>query len=435
MRASLLSAVLAVVLPDAAMAVTFNPTQRLAGPAFSADDRFGSTVAASGDLIAVGAPNDATNGVAAGQAFVYDANTGDLVTVLEDPNASAANSFGRSVAIDGNRVLVGAAGSLATEGTLNGRAYLYDSTTGALLRTFVRPATDTGRSFGEVLAIDGDVVLISDGQQEVFLFNAATGALEQRFRNPDQGRRGLSFGNDVAVDGDLVLIGAAGDSSGGNNAGQAFLYSASTGELLRTLDDPTPADFDQFGIAVDLSGDNVLIGAAGATTNRDNAGEAFLFSAETGDLLHTLTDDLDPASGSEGFGNALAISGDTIVIGGPVREDLLLGQAFLFDAETGELQQRFVDPEPQPGERFAASIGLSGNTLAFGVPGEDFPDPFLPIRTEDAGGVVVYQRDAPATADVPLPGGLGLYLGAFIVATALRRARAGRSCGTSASAT
>lgn len=421
MRASLLSAVLAIALPNASMAVTFNPTQRLAAPDFSADDRFGTAVAVSGDLIAVGAQNDSTNGISAGQAFVYDAATGDLMTVLNDPNASAANGFGRSVAIDGNRVLVGAAGSLATEGSLNGRAYLYDSTTGELLQSFLRPTANSRRSFGEVLAVDGDVVLISDGQEEVFLFDAASGALVRSFRNPDQGRRGLSFGNDVAIDGDLILIGAADDSSRGSNAGRAFLYSASTGELLRAFDDPTPADFDRFGTAVDLSGYNVLIGAAGATTNRDNAGEAFLFSAETGDLLHTLTDDFDASSGGEGFGNALAISGDTIVISGPLREDLLLGQAFLFDVATGEQRQRFVDPEPQPGERFASSIGLSVNTLVFGVPGEDFPDPFRPIRAADAGSVVVYQRDAPSTAVVPLPGGLSLFLGAFIVTATLRR--------------
>ncbi|MEM9763374.1 MAG: hypothetical protein AAF968_12825, partial [Pseudomonadota bacterium] len=155
--------------------------------------------------------------------------------------------------------------------------------------------------------------------------------------------------------------------------------------------------------------------------NRENAGEAFLFSAETGDLLHTLTDDFDASSGGEGFGNALAISGDTIVIGGPLREDLLLGQAFLFDVATGEQQQRFIDPEPQLGERFASSIGLSGDTLVFGVPGEDFPDPFRPIRAEDAGSVIVYQRDAPSTAVVPLPGGLSLHLVAFIVTATLRR--------------
>lgn len=422
MRAPLIAAVLAVQVSGAAMAATFDLTQQLAAPGFAAEDRFGATVAVSGNLIAVGAPNDATNGPAAGQAFVYDATTGDLVAVLDDPNPSSANSFGRSIAISGNRVLVGAAGSLATESALSGRAYLYEATTGALLQTFVRPDTNTRRSFGEVLAIDGEAVLISDGAEEVFLFDAASAAPEQRFRNPDQGRRGFAFGNDIAIDGDRILVGAAGDGSNGNNAGQAFLYSASTGALLRIFDDPTPAAFDQFAIAVDLSGDTILIGADGATTNRDNAGEAFLFSAETGDLLQTLTDDFPASADSfEGFGSALAISGETIVISGPLDEGLLLGLAFIFDAETGDQLQRVSDAQPLVGERFASSIGISGNTIVFGVPGEDFPDPLSPIRVQDAGSVIVFQREAPGTTVVPLPGGLPLYLGALLAMAGLRR--------------
>ena len=69
-----------------------------------------------------------------------------------------------------------------------------------------------------------------------------------------------NFGDGVALDGDRVLVGAPQDDTKGTNVGQAHLFNATTGSLLRTFNDPTPGSGDRFGVSVAIDGDNVVIG-------------------------------------------------------------------------------------------------------------------------------------------------------------------------------
>jgi len=73
----------------------------------------------------------------------------------------------------------------------------------------------------------------------------------------------------------------------GENVGQAYLFDMTTGDLLRTFDDPTVTTSDNFGISVAIDGDNVVIGAHGDNTRGNNVGQAHLFNATSGVLLHT----------------------------------------------------------------------------------------------------------------------------------------------------
>ncbi|MEO1603493.1 MAG: FG-GAP repeat protein, partial [Pseudomonadota bacterium] len=98
------------------------------------------------------------------------------------------------------------------------------------------------------------------------------------------------FGVSVALDGNNILIGAHSDDTNGGNVGQAHLFDATTGALLRTFDDPTATTGDNFGFSVALDGNNVLIGAQGDGTNGDGVGQAHLFDATTGALLRTFND-------------------------------------------------------------------------------------------------------------------------------------------------
>ena len=72
--------------------------------------------------------------------------------------------------------------------------------------------------------------------------------------------------------------------------GQAHLFDATTGNLLHTFDDPTVTSQDFFGWSVAVEGNKVLVGAIGDDTNGDFAGQAHVFDAITGNLLQTLND-------------------------------------------------------------------------------------------------------------------------------------------------
>ncbi len=155
---------------------------------------------------------------------------GVLLQTFDDPTVTTGDAFGVSVSISGNNVLVGASAD-DTNGFQVGQAYLFDATTGALLRTF-----------------DDPTVTVAD-----------------------------IFGTSVSISGNNVLVGAFLDDTNGFDVGQAHLFDATTGALLRTFDDPTVTAFDLFGISVSISGNNVLVGAFGDDTNGADVGQAHLF--------------------------------------------------------------------------------------------------------------------------------------------------------------
>ena len=91
-------------------------------------DYFGFSVAISGNRVVVGAYAEDDARETSGKVYIFDATTGSLLHTLHNPNAydtSADDNFGCSVAISGNRVVVGAYGEDDAGGTDSGKAYFY----------------------------------------------------------------------------------------------------------------------------------------------------------------------------------------------------------------------------------------------------------------------------------------------------------------------
>lgn len=109
-----------------------NPTPTLG-------DSYGWSVATDGNLIVVGAFGDDAGATDAGTAYVFNATTGALAATLSNPAPTASDWFGFSVAISGDMAVVGAYQDDA--GAFNaGIAYVFNATTGALLTTLSNPA-------------------------------------------------------------------------------------------------------------------------------------------------------------------------------------------------------------------------------------------------------------------------------------------------------
>jgi WD40 repeat protein len=93
------------------------------------NDHFGSSVSVSGNLAILGAVNDDSLGNYTGSAYVFDVTTGKQLDKLYADDADLFDQFGQSVAIDGNRILVGAP-QLFFAGTQNplpsGKAYGFE---------------------------------------------------------------------------------------------------------------------------------------------------------------------------------------------------------------------------------------------------------------------------------------------------------------------
>jgi len=327
----------------------------------AADGLFGFSIAALGDDLLVG-----DLGVSEpGAVYLFDGTTGELRQTYGSP-APGIGTFGRSVAAMGGDVLVGDTATTAVS--------LFDGATGELLQTYRKPTADVDGGFGySVAAVEGNVLIgapqeFSGGAVAgaAYLFDAATGDLLQTFSDPTPAEND-EFGISVAALGNNVLVGARYDDTAAQGSGAVFLFDGTNGELLRTFLDPTPSFGDQFGHSIASMGNNVFIGAPFDAGGGENAGAAYLFDAATGELLQTFFDPTPTPLGQ--FGYSVAASGDEVLVGACLDQvgGVPAGSAYLFDAETGDLLQAVENPLPGDGDQFGCAVAVVDDRVAVGA--------------------------------------------------------------------
>jgi hypothetical protein len=136
---------------------------------------------------------------------------------------------------------------------------------------------------------------------------------------PSDGTENHYFGISVAVDGDTLVIGADGDdSNNGNNSGSAYVYirlwDGWIEQTKLTASDGAMSDY--FGNSVAISRDTIVVGAwNGDSANDSITGKAYVYT-RSGDLWteQTILTASDGAAGDY-FGVSVAIDRDTIVVG------------------------------------------------------------------------------------------------------------------------
>jgi hypothetical protein len=377
-------------------ATSGNLLQTLANPTPAAYDYFGTSLAVSGNTLVVGVPSDDTGANNAGSAYIFNAATGNLLHTLANPSPAAEDNFGNSVAVSGNTIVVGTPDG--KKGVINaGSAYIFDATTGNLLRTLANPSPASVDRFGCSVAISGNIVVVgayyddtgATDSGSAYIFNATTGKLLRTLANPTPASSD-NFGNSVAVSGNTVVVGAYNDDTGATDSGSAYIFDATTGNLLYILANPTPVSSDNFGYSVAVSDNTVVVGAYNDDTGATDSGSAYIFNAATGTLSHTLA---NPSPvGSDNFGNSVAICGNTVVVGACYDDTGASnsGSAYIFDTVTGSLLRTLANPAPAVYDRFGTSVAVSNGIAVVGTPYEDG-------ITIDRGAAYVFAARAPET--------------------------------------
>ncbi len=325
-------------------------------------EELGFAVADFGGQALVGVPGHKEAGIVAGAAYVFDVVTGQVVLTMTnpspDPDPFVREGFGSAVAEVNGNVVVGAPGVNAPGSPSAGEAYRMNGATGALSDTLYNPTPTfiSPESFGSAVAAYGDDVLISapldvagGGSSDygaVYLIDPDTLTIMRTFTNPTPVALDY-FGASIAVSGTHVLIGAPDDNSAGaSKAGAAYLFDGNTGTLLHTfyLTSTTtpgisPASDDNFGTAVSLNGQHILIGAPGRDSGATNAGAAYLFNATTYSFIQVLANPF--AEADDAFGASLAVNTDLFLVGAPKVGvgTTTTGEVYLFS---------FAPPTPTP---------------------------------------------------------------------------------------
>jgi beta-lactamase regulating signal transducer with metallopeptidase domain/outer membrane protein assembly factor BamB len=329
-------------------------------------------------------PNSAKTHQGSGKLTIVpapEAHFGDLICIYQDPNVNGGSLFGQSIATVGGNILVGAPHDEV--------AYLFDGSTGKLLRTFMAPPEAKPWAFGWCVAALGRNVLIADvadrtdglGSGRVYLFNGLTGELLRTFANPRPDTY-VAFGLAVAGMGDDRVIVEAWpkDTTGRIGFVIGLVLDASTGKTLQVFQTPRAKWPTTDAAWVTTIDQQVLIGAPEDNTGAEKAGAVYTFDSTTGKPVRTF---LDPTPAPSAlFGNCIAVAGNRVLIGAALAtiDGKKSGAAYLFERETGKLLHSFMNPAPSEagkysgrldGDYFGRSVAFVGNNILIGVTWDD----------------------------------------------------------------
>ena len=286
-----------------------------------ADDNFGK-VALDGDTLVVGASGESSNATgingnqldnsasSAGAVYVFvrSGNTWSQQAYIKASNTDANDYFGSSIAIAGDTIVVGAYGEDSNATGINGNETNNSVATSGAVYVFTR----TGSTWS----------------QQAYIKASNTNANDW-------------FGGSVSISGDTLVVGARGEDShafGVNgdqtsninpDSGAAYVFTrtGSTWSQQAYIKASNGGGFDYFGLPVVISGDTLVVGAfsedsnaTGVNGNQTNdsspdSGAAYVFT-RTGSIwsqqAYLKASNTDTG---DRFGNSLAISGDTLVVG------------------------------------------------------------------------------------------------------------------------
>jgi len=323
-----------------------------------------------------------------------------LYRVLDNPNpfgTSASDQFGVAAAISENYIVVSAFLEDEESGNNSGKAYIYSTSTGALLHTLSNPnafGTVEEDRFGTSVGISDLYTIVGSSLEDdasgnssgkAYIFSTPTGNLLYTLDNPNPFGTSETdlFGENVDICDSYAIVGAASeDESAGNNSGKAYIYSTETGNLVYTVNNPNafgPVTDDRFGSAVAICDNYFIVGASAEDDASGNtSGKAYIFSTETGNLVYTL-DNPNPfgTSAVDSFAISVDICDNYAIVGASLEdqtEGTNSGKAYIFSTETGNLLYTLDNPnafDTVANDRFGRTVAISNSFAIVGANLED----------------------------------------------------------------
>ena len=371
--------------------------QNLFDPAWDVIE-LGLGVAAGGGRLAVGVPADFdVPSRMAAFLFAQHAGVWQREQVISGSDAAPGDFFGRSVALDGDTLLVGAPSTI-NDPEIEGALFVFErQPDGNWLETAkLRGGNfdfDPTRieQFAWSLAIDGDTIVA--GTPNDIVNGARSGSAYVFERDPNVGWRraarllatdasGLDkFGESVAVAGDLIVVGAPQDDPLGFASGSAYVFERDVNGRWLQCAKLIPGDhgrFDEFGSAVAVdAGRTILVGARHAPSADVSPGAVYAFEP---DGLGTWREiqKLTPPNGenSDFFGISVALGGTLALFGAENYGNTFFGfgAAFVYVQQpdrTWTPAGILMPADRQDNSKFGRTVSINGNIAVVGAPFHD----------------------------------------------------------------
>ncbi len=352
-------------------------------------DNFGFSVAISGDVIVVGAREDDDNGAASGSAYVYtsDGDGGYEEAKLTASDGASGDWFGRAVAVSGDTVVVGALRHRGAS-SLSGAAYVYtpDGVGGYDETKLTASDAAFGDRFGRSVAISGttivvgatteDTVGIDSGAAYVYTPDGVGGYDETKLTASDSAA-GDNFGVSVAISGTTIVVGAHSDDDGGVSSGSAYVYTpdgvGGYDETKLTASDAAASD--RFGWSVGVAGDIVAVGADRGDGVGVDSGLAYVYTPDGVGGYDEVKLTASDAAAGDNFGWSIAIAGTTVVVGAKFDQDAgaASGSAYVYESDGagGYTETKATASDEAAGDQYGYAVAIDGSTLVISAPFDD----------------------------------------------------------------
>ncbi|MFC1979198.1 FG-GAP repeat protein, partial [Chloroflexota bacterium] len=231
------------------------------------------------------------------------------------------------------------------------------------------------------------------------------------------GSDGFYLGNASCVDADTIIVGSVEDDENGADSGSAhvFIRSGSTWSHQQKLIAIDGEVNDYFGAAVAISGDTAVVGVPLDDDNVADSGSAYVFVRSGSVWSHQQK--LTAGDGDTGdfFGASVSISGDTVVVGAYGADDSGTdsGSAYVFvrSGSVWSQQQKLTAGDGDTGDFFGGMVAISNNTILAGSPLDD-------DNGTDSGSTYVFERSGSVWSQqqklVPDDGAAGDHFGGSV---------------------
>jgi len=355
------------------------------------DDRFGQAVSLDGEVALVGAFKHDDQGLNSGSAYVFrfDGATWVFEQELVALDGGSSDRFGWSVAVSGNVAVIGA---LEDDdlGSNAGAAYVFRFNGVSWMQKQKLTASDgfAGDEFGTFVAIDGDLAAIGANQDDdggaesgsayVFRFDGVSWSQEQKLVAAGD-QAGDSFGTSVAVAGERVVVGAPLEDQAGSASGAAYVFAfdgTSWGQEVKFLPSGLTSN-DRFGYSVGIDGTGALVGAFNDSPSGPTSGSAFVFRRVGTSWSEEQKLIASDGAVADAFGWSVSIEGDVVVVAARLEDSggLDSGAAYVYrrDPDSGLWgdEGKFVGGDSAANDSFAYSLSLSQDRVLCGAWADD----------------------------------------------------------------